>query len=93
MLQMDGTVSLAHLAEEECVPILLQARNLDALTVLVTRGLLLPGDATFALVNPIISKLEAEYRLGRNHDEWYVAEQCLAFIAFQRSAPPRSASY
>ena len=81
MLQMDGTVSLAHLAEEECVPILLQARNLDALTVLVTRGLLLPGDATFALVNPIISKLEAEYRFT-NHDEWYVAEQCLALLLF-----------
>lgn len=76
----NGTVPLAHLAGEECIPILLHAGDVDALTVLVTRGLIPPGTETFEAINPIISKLEAGH--GGNTNNWYLAERCLALLLF-----------
>jgi len=50
--------ALAHLGEEECIPLLLQCGSHEALEILVLKGIMLPGAATFKVLDPIIAKVE-----------------------------------
>ncbi len=76
-----AAVALAHLGEEDCIPLLLRCRSYEALQVLILKGIKLPGAETLAVLDPIITKIENEPSYS-NPDHWYVAERCLSVLLF-----------
>src|SRR5262249_5020969 len=76
-----AAVALAHLGEEDCIPILLRCGSPEALEVLVLKGIRLPGAETLAVLDPIITRIENEPRHS-NQDHWYEAERCLSILLF-----------
>lgn len=78
---LESTVALAHLGEEEHISLILKIGNIDALTVLVNKGILIPGSEIYKTVNPIITKLENDPRSYSGND-WWLAERCFALLLF-----------